>query len=110
MRQINIGRMSKWLVTVAVCAVPFLNAAAQIQNGCPGRPNSGTVVQDPLSLSSQNGALSATLTLGHSVDQGGYTHYCLKYQAPNQIVEAPTLRLNPGDVLNLNVINGLTNS
>ncbi len=105
MRESKI-RMSKWLLAIAMCAVPFLTAAAQ--NGCPGRPNSGTVVADPLSISSQNGALTATLTLGHSIDQAGYTHFCFKYQTPSGIAEAPTLRVNPGDVLNLNVINGLS--
>jgi FtsP/CotA-like multicopper oxidase with cupredoxin domain len=105
MRELNIRWMSKWLLAIAVCAVAFLQPAAQ--SSCPGRPPSGTVVTDPLNLSSQNGALNATLTLGHSIDGGGYTHYCYKYQVGTQVFEAPTLRLNAGDVLNLNVINGI---
>ena len=102
-----MGRMSKWFLAICVCGIPFLISVAQ---DCPARPNPGTVVADPFSISSQNGALTASLTLGHSVDSQGYTHFCYKYQAPGQVVEAPTFRVNPGDVLNLSVVNGLTNS
>jgi FtsP/CotA-like multicopper oxidase with cupredoxin domain len=63
------------------------------------------VANDPYSISSQNGVLTAKLTLAHSVDQNGYTHYCYKYDAAGQVVEAPTLRVNPGDTLNLEVVN-----
>ncbi len=103
-----MGRTSKWMLAIAVCGFSFLGAAAQ-QN-CPARPNSGTVVADPYTINSQNGSLNAQFTLGHSVDAGGYTHFCYKYQTPGPIVESPTLRVNPGDTLNLTVVNGLTNS
>lgn len=74
-------------------------AAAQ----CPPRPSPGTVVQNAPSLYSQNGTLSADFVMGYSVDTYGFTHYCYKYQASNGIVEAPTLWLNQGDTLLLNV-------
>jgi FtsP/CotA-like multicopper oxidase with cupredoxin domain len=61
------------------------------------------VVNDALSLSSQNGVLNAELNLRHSVDTGGYSHYCLNYKTPTGDVEAPTLRLNQGDQLLLHV-------
>ncbi len=70
---------------------------------CPPRPAAGTVVQDALSLYSQNGVLNAGFNLGYSVDTYGYTHYCYKYDTGTGIVEAPTLRLNPGDQLVLGV-------
>jgi FtsP/CotA-like multicopper oxidase with cupredoxin domain len=81
-----------------VCGT-LLAAAAQ----CPPRPAAGTVVQDALSLYSQNGVLNAGFNLGYSVDTYGYTHYCYKYDTGSGIVEAPTLRLNPGDQLVLGV-------
>ena len=90
--------LSTWLPAVILGGFAFANLAAQ---QCPARPVSGTVVQDPYSISSKNGILSANLTLAHSVDQAGYTHYCYKYNAPGQLAESPTLRLNPGDKLNL---------
>src|SRR5947209_19073923 len=95
---------SRWLLAVSLCGFSFLRAPAQ---DCPARPSSGTVVADPLNISSVNGALNAKFTLGHSVDISGYTHFCYKYQTSGQIVESPTLRLNPGDVLNLDVVDGI---
>jgi FtsP/CotA-like multicopper oxidase with cupredoxin domain len=62
------------------------------------------VVQDALSLTSQNGSLAAEFIMGHSVDPFGYTHYCYNYQTSTGWVEAPTLRLNPGDTLTLGVV------
>ena len=83
--------LSPWLPAVILCGVSL--APAQ---DCPARPDSGTVVQDPYSISSKNGVLAANLTLAHSVDQAGYTHYCYKYHAGGQVAESPTLRVNPG--------------
>jgi FtsP/CotA-like multicopper oxidase with cupredoxin domain len=85
-----------------VCGCSVLSFAA---SDCPPRPAEGSVVNDPYSISSQNGVLTASLTLAHSVDQFGYTHYCYKYDAAGQVVEAPTLRVNPGDTLNLEIFN-----
>ena len=72
---------------------------------CPDRPASGTVVGDAPSLVSQNGTLSAKFTMAQSVDVFGYMHYCYKYLMGSQVVEAPTLRLNPGDKLGLDIVN-----
>jgi FtsP/CotA-like multicopper oxidase with cupredoxin domain len=94
--------MSRWLLAISLCGLSFLKIAAQ---ECPARPDSGSVVADPYSISSQNGVLTAKLVLEHSVDKSGYTHYCYKYDASGQVVEAPTFRLNPGDQLALEVIN-----
>lgn len=91
--------LSKRLLVIAVCGIFSAAAAAQ----CPARPATGTVVQDALSLYSQNGVLSAAFNLGYSVDTAGYTHYCYQYQTSTGTVEAPTLRLNPGDQLLLSV-------
>ena len=99
--------LSKWLLVVAMCGFSFLKLGAQ---DCPARPNPGTVVADPYSISSQNGSLNAELVLAHSVDATGYTHYCYNYQATGKVVEAPTLRLNPGDVLNLKVADRIQNT
>ncbi len=96
--------VSKFLMAIMIFAFCGL-AAAQ----CPARPNVATVVQDALSLTSQNGVLSADFTMGHSVDTNGYTHYCYKYDTPGGVtVESPTLRLNPGDTLMLNVKDRIT--
>jgi FtsP/CotA-like multicopper oxidase with cupredoxin domain len=93
-----MSRFARTAITVILCGIS-LGAAAQ----CPPRPASGTVVQDALSLYSQNGVLNAGFNMGYSVDTLGYTHYCYKYEAGSTVVEAPTLRLNPGDQLVLGV-------
>ncbi|MGA7560223.1 MAG: multicopper oxidase domain-containing protein [Terriglobales bacterium] len=93
---------SRWLLAIIVCGCSFLKLAA---SDCPARPARGSVVSDPYSISSQNGVLTARFTLAHSVDQDGYTHYCYKYDASGQVEEAPTLRVNPGDTLNLEILN-----
>ena len=87
--------------------ISFLYAAA---DDCPARPGPGQVVNDPYSISSQNSVLRAQFILAHSVDQAGYAHYCYKYNASGQIEEAPTLRLNPGDKLELDVLNRIQNN
>ena len=93
--------VSKWVVAVIASGLPMLMFAQD----CPARPDMGTVVNDPLSLSSQNGVLNAEFTLARSVDETGYTHYCYKYKTPTSVAEAPTLRVNPGDTLNLKIVN-----
>ena len=93
----------RWMVAAVVCLWSFVNMAAQ----CPDRPITGSIVSDPRALVSQNGVLSAQLTMQHSVDGNGYTHYCYNYNAGNEIVEAPTLRLTPGDELDLDVVNNI---
>ncbi len=99
--------LTKWLLLMVVCGFSFLKLVAQ---DCPPRPALGTVVVDPYSISSQNGTLNAEMAMAHSVDDTGYTHYCYNYQAPTRIVEAPTLRVNPGDVLNLKVVDRIQNT
>ncbi len=96
-----MGSLLKGLLAIVVCGFS-LNVLA---DDCPARPANGGVIADPYSISSQNGVLKAQFILAHSVDQAGYTHYCYKYNASGQIEEAPTLRLNPGDQLELDVLN-----
>jgi FtsP/CotA-like multicopper oxidase with cupredoxin domain len=96
--------MSRWLLAIAMCGFAFLRSEAQ---NCPLRPDSGTVVADPFNISSQNGTLTAKFSFGHSVDSGGYTHFCYNYQVGAQDFEAPTLRVNPGDTLNLTVVDAI---
>jgi FtsP/CotA-like multicopper oxidase with cupredoxin domain len=95
-----------WLLTILICGFPFAKLVAE---ECPDRPAPGNVVSDAYSISSQNGILSARFALSHSVDKEGYTHYCYKYNAGGQVVEAPTLRLNPGDTMKLEVVNTIKN-
>jgi hypothetical protein len=56
-----MSKVSRCLLAIIVCGLCCLEAAAQ----CPARPNPGSVVQDALSLSSQNGVLNARFTMGN---------------------------------------------
>jgi FtsP/CotA-like multicopper oxidase with cupredoxin domain len=94
-----MSSVSRILLAILVCGVSFLSLEAQ----CPKRPAPGNVVNDALSLNSANGVLNAELTMKHSVDEFGYTHYCYNYQTQQGEAESPTLRLNQGDRLLLDV-------
>jgi len=97
-----MGSACRYLLAMVVCGVAFLQTVGQAS--CPARPAPGSVVQDALSLTSQNGTLEAKFIMGHSVDDFGYTHYCYNYKTASGYVEAPTLRVNRGDTLILGVV------
>lgn len=99
-------RFLKSLLLVQVVVGALLAASAQLPQ-CPLRPNPGSLVLDGPSLSSQNGALSLDLTLRNAADAFGYMHYCFDYMSSIGLVEAPTLRLNPGDTLTINFTDSL---
>jgi FtsP/CotA-like multicopper oxidase with cupredoxin domain len=96
------------LLAIIFCGFSCLQLAAE--DDCPARPGPGSVVNDPYSISSQNGVLTARLLMARSVDKAGYTHYCYKYNQSGQVYEAPTLRVNPGDTLNLEVTNHIVDN
>jgi len=81
--------------------------AASAQQLCPPRPQPGSLVVNPLDLYSQNGTLNLNLTLQNQMGSDGFMHYCYVYLYQGQQVEAPTLRLNPGDQLVLNLTDNI---
>lgn len=89
-----------------LCGIAVTNAVAQ-QVACPLRPTPGTPVTNPFDLYSQNGTLTVNLSLQASLGADGIQHYCYVYMTNGKAVEAPTLRLNPGDQLVLNLTNKL---
>jgi FtsP/CotA-like multicopper oxidase with cupredoxin domain len=72
-------------------------------DACP-RPASGSIVQQPPELHSQNGRLELTLKFRVSEDTHGLIHYC--YWSDSGL-QAPTLRVNPGDELIIHFRNEL---
>jgi FtsP/CotA-like multicopper oxidase with cupredoxin domain len=103
-------RLLWWCAPIILLPGALLRPVPVAAQNCPARPAMGSVVRNPYSISSRNGALDATLVMARSVDSSGYTHYCYKYIAGGQVVEAPTLRVRPGDRLNLRVINNIENN
>jgi FtsP/CotA-like multicopper oxidase with cupredoxin domain len=80
-------------------------AQNRASEACPPRPIAGSVVGEPEELRSHDGMLRVDLTYRSSVDANGQTRYCYLYE--NRI-EAPTLRLKPGDLLILNLKNDVS--
>ncbi|MGA7794164.1 MAG: multicopper oxidase domain-containing protein [Candidatus Acidiferrales bacterium] len=76
------------------------NTAPEI---CP-RPSAGSRASEPESLSSDHGVLRVTLKFLTAVDAQGHIRYCYVYKDGAQ---APTLRVNPGDTLILNLENDI---
>jgi FtsP/CotA-like multicopper oxidase with cupredoxin domain len=99
-------RVRNYCVLLITCAGLCAGAAGQ----CPPRPSTPSVVNDAPSLYSKDGMLKADFTMGYSVDVYGYTHYCYKYVTGDQTIEAPTLRLNPGDRLLLHLTDDIPSS
>src|SRR5580704_4315927 len=89
----------RYLLAILISGFSFVSLQAQ----CPARPDPGSVVKDALTLNSVNGVLNADFTMKYSVDSAGYSHYCYIYDTAKGEVEAPTLRLNQGDHLVLDV-------
>lgn len=87
------------LAVLALVAVPCSAIAGQAI--CP-RPAAGSVISNPPDLYSENGVLKVSLGYFTTVDQWGRTLFC--YTTPDGL-EAPTLHLNPGDVLDLTLRN-----
>jgi FtsP/CotA-like multicopper oxidase with cupredoxin domain len=74
---------------------------------CPVRPIQGTPVNNPVDLFSQNGTLTVNFAMQNAPDVQGFMHYCYAYMYQGQQIEAPTLRVNPGDTLVINLTNNL---
>ena len=99
--------MLRAVLLVGLCGISLLRASAQLP-ACPARPLPGSAVNNPLDLYSQNGVLSVDLLMQDLIDVNGFTHYCYIYLYQGQQIEAPTLRLNPGDTLVMNLTNNLS--
>jgi FtsP/CotA-like multicopper oxidase with cupredoxin domain len=93
--------MGKIILKVVVSVLLVLGASQAWADGrgvnCP-RFAPGSVVLPPPDIFSQNGALNVQLNYFTRVDQDGRSLFC--FQTPDG-VEGPTIRLNPGDQLNI---------
>jgi FtsP/CotA-like multicopper oxidase with cupredoxin domain len=94
------------LAVTMLCGISLVSASAQAPI-CPIRPLQGSPINNPLDLYSQNGVLTVNLLMQNAVDGSGFMHYCYIYMFQGQQIEAPTLRLNPGDTLVMNLTNNL---
>jgi FtsP/CotA-like multicopper oxidase with cupredoxin domain len=95
-----------WFLIAAAALLCQTSAVAQTKTRevCP-RPAPGSDVPEPKDLRSQNGVLKVDLIYRRSVDSHGLVRYCYLDRDGS---EAPTLRVNPGDLLVLNLQNSVT--
>jgi FtsP/CotA-like multicopper oxidase with cupredoxin domain len=94
-------KISVWATFVVVCLAQW---CAHAESACP-RPEPGSVVQEPEDLRSQNGVLEAKLTARNAVQPDGTIRYCYTDAAGH---ESPNLRVHPGDLVILHLVNKLT--
>jgi len=94
------------MLAAACCTLPRLSLAADIAaaEGC-ARPAPGSAVPEPKDVRSRNGVLSLDMSVHNSRQSDGTIRYCYLLGDGSQ---APTLRLNPGDLLVLRLKNDLT--
>jgi len=96
---------------ISLCVAALLcglSIAAEAQNFCPPRPTYGAEVVNPPEVSSQNGTLTVNLAENSSLGPTQMVRYCYVYNNGSQNVEAPTLRVNPGDNLVINFTNNIS--
>ncbi len=93
------------LLAALLCGLCLSSLA---QGFCPPRPENGSVVMNPPELYSQNGNLTLNLDLRSALGPTQQVRYCYVYKNGDQEVEAPTLRLDPGDRLIINFTNDIT--
>jgi FtsP/CotA-like multicopper oxidase with cupredoxin domain len=99
---------SRALAAGALCAIFSLAASAQppvraVANPCL-RPNTGSFVQNPPSLSSTTGVLNVQFSYQHTFDSVGRELFC--FMTPEGL-QNPTLHVRPGDHLAITVTNNL---
>jgi FtsP/CotA-like multicopper oxidase with cupredoxin domain len=103
--EILTNRSTKLMLVIAFLAVSVAASLAQSQP-CP-RFAAGSVVQPPPDLYSQNGVLTVNFNYETTTDSVGRTLYC--FMTPGGL-ESPTLHVNPGDSLVINLTNTLPTS
>jgi FtsP/CotA-like multicopper oxidase with cupredoxin domain len=94
-------KISVWATVVVVCLAPW---CAHAESACP-RPEPGSVVKEPEDLRSQNGVLEAQLTATNAAQADGTIRYCYTDATGH---ESPNLRVHPGDLVILHLVNKLT--
>jgi len=85
-----------------------VSAAAAEVPACPFRMSEDGIIRNPADLTSAGGLLKAAFTLVSERMHEQNLRECYVYESAAGAAEAPTLRLNPGDRLELTLTNRLT--
>jgi FtsP/CotA-like multicopper oxidase with cupredoxin domain len=90
------------LLAVLTSAIAAPSTFAQGTSAACARPNPGSTAATPPELASADGILQVSFNYLTGVDDAGRTLFCFKTAAG---VESPTLRVHPGDTLEITVKN-----
>src|ERR1700728_4819360 len=101
MRSAHLGRAAP--VLLALLAGAWAAPVHARPDWCP-RPPPGSVVSQPRDLESRDGVLKLDLHIRSYRSPEGSVRYCYLYAD----AQSPTLRLHPGDLLELRLTNELT--
>jgi FtsP/CotA-like multicopper oxidase with cupredoxin domain len=102
----NCKSLFRILAALLVTSSAAIHAQNMLKEPC-GRPAPGSVVEEPADLRSSNGILEVELTFENYAGPDRRVRYC--YVTTGGI-EAPNLRVKPGDLLILHLRNNLTES
>jgi FtsP/CotA-like multicopper oxidase with cupredoxin domain len=98
-----------WLVpALAAYGIIHCSSALAQPRDCPARPGPSSVVENPPDLIANDGLLKVSLTLRSQEMMEFPLKVCYVDETASTSVEAPTLRVNPGDELDLSLSNHLT--
>jgi FtsP/CotA-like multicopper oxidase with cupredoxin domain len=107
-RESGSGFVVRRLLLIAFASLSFAQSltgcARKVSDQVCPRPSSGSVVSEPVELSSHNGVLDLDLTIQSDTGADGSTRYCYVDAHGDQ---SPTLRVKPGDLLILHLTNDL---
>jgi FtsP/CotA-like multicopper oxidase with cupredoxin domain len=100
------GSRAKRLVLVALAGAIWVQWPGDVraQEASCHRPQAGSAVPEPEDLRSQNGELTVDLKIRNEIEADGSLRYCYTTADGR---ESPNLRVNPGDLLILNLENEL---
>ena len=101
--QAHAGRGAMSAQDIAKLAAPAATGSDAADQVC-ARFTTGSVVSAPPELKSQNGVLEVTMNFLTATDSQGLVRYCY---VTSTGLEAPTLRVNPGDTLIIHFENDL---
>lgn len=91
-----------------VIAASLMGVAAARAQDCPARPPSSAAIKNPFDLVAVDGKLKAAVTIRSREMAELPLKICYAYNGAAGTVEAPTLRLAPGDLLDLALTDRLT--
>ncbi|HEV2703620.1 MAG TPA: multicopper oxidase domain-containing protein [Steroidobacteraceae bacterium] len=97
-------RLVAGLVLLLLLSAGAAQAETPQPDWCP-RPSAGSAVPEPHDLRSSGGVLRVDLTIRSYPTAAGAMRYCYLLSDGSQ---SPTLRLHPGDLLELHLLNALT--